>query len=149
MKRYSVLLLLCVFLREANPRYVAGRGSYSTGNLFRKLDKSICQAITDPKYEYTGEAMLMEMKAIIDIMRTLIKHILDPPENLPKKPVPLAEALISRRRPSFLRVNFNMDQLAKKFEWGKNETDQFWEMFQEAKLLRQQLHETIKENWLQ
>lgn len=119
------------------------------GNLFRKLDKSIVNAILDPKYEYPGDATLMEMKAIIDVMKTLIKNILDPPENLRKKPVPLAEALISRRRPSFLRIRFNIDDVARKFDWGTNETDQFCNLIHEAKELRQTLHETIKENWLQ
>lgn len=121
-----------------------GFGKFTIGNLFRQLDSSVCSFLKnedkrDPKM------MLLEMEALNNVIKDLIKLVKKPLIQFKKRPASLAQALISRNRPEYLKLKVEEKELQRKYKYNSAQIGQFWELFNDTKKLKTELAELVKE----
>uniref|UniRef100_A0A1B6KWY4 Uncharacterized protein n=1 Tax=Graphocephala atropunctata TaxID=36148 RepID=A0A1B6KWY4_9HEMI len=144
MSTYATLtvgVLLCVGYCQLHQ---LGFGKFTIGNLFRQLDKSVCVYLkTEDKRD--PRMMLLEMEAMNNVIVDLIKLIKKPLIQFKKRPASLAQALISRKRPEYLKIKVDETELRKKYKFTNAQISKFWTLFKMTKELRDELEVIVKE----
>uniref|UniRef100_A0A1B6F7S3 Uncharacterized protein n=1 Tax=Cuerna arida TaxID=1464854 RepID=A0A1B6F7S3_9HEMI len=121
-----------------------GFGKFTIGNLFRQLDKSVCEFLkTEDKRD--PKMMLLEMEAMNNVIVDLIKLVKKPLIQFKKRPASLAQALISRKRPEYLKVKVDETELRRKYKFSNAQISKFWTLFKMTKELRDELEVIVKE----
>lgn len=143
LKPFSVCIFIYYCLTQADSHQL-GFGKFTIGNLFRQLDSSVCTFIkTEDKRD--PRMMLLEMEALNNVIIDLIKLVKKPLIQFKKRPASLAQALISRNRPEYLKLKIDENELQRKYKLTSTQIKQFWELFEKTKNLRTDLAAVVKE----